>query len=52
MWISLFNRSGFKVRVKTRLHSTLQMDNINEGNPFEEGYYVYVLQKIRDEAIP
>jgi SAM-dependent methyltransferase len=52
MWISLFHRSGFKERVKTRLHSTLQMDNINDGNPFAEGYDVYVLQKVRDEAIP
>ena len=52
MWISLFNRSGFRDRVKTSLHPMLQIDNINDGNPFEEGYYVYVLEKIRDEVIP
>ena len=52
MWISLFNRSGFKDKVKTHLQPSLQIDNINDGKPFEEGYYVYVLQKIRDEVIP
>ena len=52
MWISLFARSGFKGRVKTRLQSSLQVNDVNEGNPFVEGYFVYVLQKLKDEAIP
>lgn len=52
MWLSLFSRSGFKDRVKTRLQTSIQVDHINNGNPFEEAYYVYVLQKIRDEGIP
>lgn len=52
MWTSLFNRSGFKVSVKKHLKFTLQMANINNGNPFEQGNYVYVLQKIRNEGLP
>ena len=51
MWNTLFNRSGFNIKVKTNLKFTLQMDNINNGNPFEQGNYVFVLQKIRDEGI-
>jgi SAM-dependent methyltransferase len=51
MWTSLFNRSGFKNIVKTSLRFTLQMDNINNGNPFKQSNHVYVLQKIRDEEI-
>ena len=52
MWMALFDRSGFKVRVKTSLQSTLQVGSVNNGHPFKEAYYVYVLQKIRSEAIP
>ena len=52
MWVCLFNKSGFNVRVNTRLQYTYQRDDINDGNPFEQSNYVYVLQKIRDEAIP
>lgn len=51
MWTSLFNRSGFEVRVNTQLKFPLQMAGINDGNPFEQGNYVFVLQKIRDEAL-
>ena len=52
LWISLFSRSGFTDRVKTCIQPTLQQDNVNGGKPFEEGYHVFVLQKIRDETIP
>jgi SAM-dependent methyltransferase len=52
MWAALFNKSGLKVRVKTPLQFTLQMDNINDGHPFEQSYYAFVLQKVRDENIP
>lgn len=51
MWISLFNRSGFKDSVKTQIYPALQMDTINDGHPFKEGYYIFVLQKVRDESI-
>lgn len=51
MWTSLFDRSGFKTIVKTTLQFTLQMDDINGGNPFEQSNHVFVLQKNRDEAI-
>jgi len=52
MWSSLFKRSGFNIKVKTNLQFTIQMDDINNGNPFEQGNYAYVLQKIKDEVIP
>lgn len=52
MWDSLFARSGFKVRVKTPLQFTLQRDDTNDGNPFEQSNYVYVLQKEKDEVLP
>jgi len=52
MWTSLFDRSGFKNIVKARLQFTLQMNNINDGNPFKQSNHVYVLRKIRDEKIP
>jgi hypothetical protein len=51
MWTSLFYRSGFKTMVKTALRFTLQMDDINDGNPFEQSNHVFVLQKTRDEGI-
>ncbi len=51
MWMALFGRSGFKTMVKTTLQMTLQMDDINDGNPFEQGNYVFVLRKTRDESI-
>lgn len=51
MWSSLFIKSGFHIRVKTSLHCTLQMDNVNHGDPFEQGNHLFVLQKCRDEII-
>lgn len=51
MWLSLFSRSGFEVKVKTCLKPSLQAQEINDGKPFDEGYYVFVLRKIREEAI-
>jgi ubiquinone/menaquinone biosynthesis C-methylase UbiE len=51
MWTSLFRRSGFETIVKTTLEFTLQVENINDGNPFEQGNHVFVLQKKRDEKI-
>ena len=52
MWISLFNRSGYNVSVKALLQYTFQRSDINDGNPFEQNNYVYILKKIRDEEIP
>ena len=51
MWLSLFGRSGFEVSVKTCLKPSLQAQEINDGKPFDESYYVFVLRKIREEAI-
>lgn len=51
MWLSLFGRSGFEVNVKTCLKPSLQAQEINDGKPFDESYYVFVLRKIREEAI-
>jgi SAM-dependent methyltransferase len=52
MWSSLFNRSGFHIRVKTDLEVMLQMEQINDGKPFLQANHLFVLQKCRDEMIP
>jgi len=52
MWASLFDRSGFKISFKTPLEFTLQRADINDGKPFDQGNFVYVLQKVREETLP
>lgn len=47
MWTSLFDRSGFNTRVKTRIEATIQSDD----GLYDENYFVFILQKTRDEQI-
>lgn len=51
MWCSLFGRAGFKTILNTRLKFLLRIKDINDGQPFEQTNFLFVLEKKEDQTI-
>lgn len=51
MWASLFARSGFNIPLCKAIWIELQSKDINNGKPFKEEYYVFVIEKAIDQQI-
>ena len=51
MWSSLFVRSGFEILVNTKIGFSIQIKDINNGKPFNQENFVFILQKERDEVL-
>ena len=51
MWTSLFARSGFNIPLCKTIWIELQSKNINNGKPFKEEYYVFIIEKAIDQQI-
>lgn len=51
MWASLFFRSGFDVKVSTSASIQLTDPKVNQGQPFEETYLIFILEKTENQTL-